>query len=70
MLQHNLACRHNHELQEGISQRRWKTFEIGWGGVNNLWGCLRTHMLGDLGVCSPRKITCSEMASEATSGPK
>ena len=35
--------------------------------------CVSTHMLWGVGVCSPRKILqirCSEIASEATFGPK
>ena len=53
-----------------IQQRR-KTFEI--GGTNCLYACISTHMLGGLGVCSPRKILqviCSGCASEATFGLK
>ena len=52
-------------------QRRWKTFEI--GGANDSCACISTHMLGGVGVCSPRKILqirCSKIASEATFGPK
>ena len=61
------------EMKMPYTQRWQKTFEVGGGGVNWLYACVSTHMLGGVGVCSPRKILqirCSESVSEATFGPK
>ena len=49
-----------------------RQFENG-GGANCLYACVSPHVLGGLGVCSPRKILqirCSESASEAPFGLK